>query len=159
MRIIGIDPGLTGAVSLVDTASGAYSIYDCPTLTIQKGSEGKQFYGPDLAANLLRDLLPIDFAVIEAQQVMGIEGRVSAFTIGYGYAMWLSLLAAFGIKREIVKPADWKRAMLLGRDKTDSRLRAIELFPALSQQLRFKKDHSRAEALLLAEFGLRRILT
>ena len=154
MIIAGIDPGLTGAIALVDTASGDAFVHDIPTLAVK----GKQLYSPDLIAELMKEFAPtIDVAIIEHQQVMGIEGRVSAFTIGYGYAMWLSFLAAFGIRREIVKPADWKKCMLLGRDKTDSRLRAIELFPKLSTNLRLKKDHGRAEALLLAEYGKRLI--
>jgi len=54
-----------------------------------------------------------------------------------------------------IKPADWKRIMLLGRDKDDCRARAIELFPTLLSQLQMKKHHNRAEAILLAEYGRR----
>jgi crossover junction endodeoxyribonuclease RuvC len=86
---------------------------------------------------------------------MGKEGVVSAFSIGYGYALWIMALVSLKIPREVIKPADWKRIMLQGRDKELARQRAIELFPALTSELTLKKHHGRGEALLLAEYGRR----
>ena len=47
--------------------------------------------------------------------------------------------------------AIWKRALGLGKDKEQARLRAMQLFAGAD--LRRKKDHGRAEALLLAWYG------
>ena len=47
--------------------------------------------------------------------------------------------------------AIWKRALGLGKDKEQARLRAMQLFAGAD--LRRKKDHGRVEALLLAWYG------
>ena len=56
---------------------------------------------------------------------------------------------------ELVQPARWKRDMRLhggeGKGET-SRLRAIELFPHMAEELKRKRDHNRAEALLMAQW-------
>lgn len=56
---------------------------------------------------------------------------------------------------EIVSPLKWKRALgLIGQDKEASRAKALKLYPSLADQLKRKKDHNRAEAVLLAHWGL-----
>jgi len=52
-------------------------------------------------------------------------------------------------------PQIWKKAFSLGKDKEQTRLRAQQLFPGTA--LRRKKDHGRAEALLLALYGQRQV--
>jgi crossover junction endodeoxyribonuclease RuvC len=52
-----------------------------------------------------------------------------------------------------VRPVVWKKTFSLGKDKEASRLRAMQLFPGAD--LRQKKNHGRAEALLLALYGAR----
>lgn len=51
-----------------------------------------------------------------------------------------------------------KKEMLAGRgkEKDASRLRALELFPHLQEELKLKKHHNRADALLIAEWGRRK---
>ena len=54
-------------------------------------------------------------------------------------------------------PAVWKKDLgIYGRrfTKEDSRSLALELFPELADELRRKKDHGRAESLLIAAWGL-----
>lgn len=155
MRVLGVDPGLTGAIGIIDSTTGNAAVFDAPTTETIKAGKRRTVYLPEIMLSLLLDLGPINFAVIEHQQPMGIEGVTSACSIGYGYGLWIMALASLGISREIVRPADWKRQMLLGRDKNDARCRAMELFPFLASSLSRKKDHGRAEALLLAEYGRR----
>jgi hypothetical protein len=45
--------------------------------------------------------------------------------------------------------------MFLTSDKDNSRVKAMELFPALTDDLARVKDDGRAEAVLLAEYGRR----
>jgi len=65
--------------------------------------------------------------------------------------IWLGVMAALRMPYTPVRPVVWKKAFSLGKDKEASRLRAQQLFPAAD--LRRKKDHGRAEALLLAWYG------
>ena len=55
----------------------------------------------------------------------------------------------------LITAAVWKRAMGLSQDKAASLDKARLLFPDAS--LDRKKDHNRAEALLIAEYGRRHL--
>jgi crossover junction endodeoxyribonuclease RuvC len=95
-------------------------------------------------------------AVIEEAQAMPGQGVRSMFTIGVGFGVWLGLLATLDIPYTRVRPSVWKPSMgLRGQDKEAARLRAQQLFP--QADLRHKRDHGKAEALLLAEYGRRAI--
>jgi hypothetical protein len=71
--------------------------------------------------------------------------------------VWLGLLAALQMPYTAVRPAVWKRALGLGKDKEACRLGAMLLFP--SADLRLKKHHGRAEALLLEFYSQRHLGT
>lgn len=53
-------------------------------------------------------------------------------------------------------PTSWKRHFRLGSDEDASRALARRLWPACGV-LERKKDHGRAEALLMARYGLERL--
>ena len=91
--------------------------------------------------------------MIEEAQSMPGQGVRSMFTTGYGLGLWVALLAALQMPYTTVRPAIWK-ALGLGKDKEQARLRAQQLFP--TADLRLKKHHGRAEALLLAWYGWQR---
>ena len=65
-------------------------------------------------------------------------------------------LAACGIPFSIVTPQKWKTAgeIAAGSEKEGSRLRALQLFLGQAAHLTRKKDHARADAMLLAHFGM-----
>ena len=75
------------------------------------------------------------------------------FTCGLGMGVWLGILAALALPHSRVRPQVWKKALGLSKDKEAARLRAMQLFPGA--ELRLKKHHGRAEALLLARYGQR----
>ena len=129
------------------------AVHDTPTLTLRVARGVKQTYdvpgmcallGPYAGAGL--------HVVIEASQAMPGQGVRSMFSTGYGYGLWLGILAALQVPYTPVRPAVWKQALRLGKDKEQVRLRAQQLFPAAD--LRRKKDHGWAEALLLTYWGL-----
>ena len=80
------------------------------------------------------------------------QGTRSMFQVGLGMGVWLGLIAALGLAHTRIRPAVWKRRLGLSSDKQRCRLRAMQLFP--TADLRHKKDHGRAEALLLGYYGL-----
>jgi len=89
--------------------------------------------------------------VIEESQSMPGQGVRSYFTIGLGFGVWLGILSALGLAYTRVRPAVWKRHLGLTSDKGQARLRAQQLFA--QADLRLRKHHGRAEALLLAHYG------
>jgi crossover junction endodeoxyribonuclease RuvC len=151
--IIGVDPGLSGAVAGVDHAGAFVGVHDTPTLTLRVARGTRHDYdvpgmcallGPYVGAGL--------HVVIEESQPMPGQGVRSMFTCGFGYGLWCGILAALQVPYTPIRPAVWKKHFGLSKDKEASRLRAQQLFPAAD--LRRKKDHGRAEALLLAHWAL-----
>lgn len=88
-------------------------------------------------------------------------GSSSAFSLGEGLMLWKAVLAALGVSYQLVTPATWKREYgLAGKvEGGDSRLVAQQLFPRAAEFLKRKKDHNRADALLIGEWLRRRMAT
>ncbi len=155
MHVLGIDPGLGGAVAVLPDLR----IMDTPVVDLDKG--GRQ-YSPALMADLLAPWAGNKtMAFLEYQQAFPQQGVHSVFSIGMGYGIWLGILGALKIPVTIVTPAKWKKVMVPGlgsvpkkKKKEKSRLRAIELYPGMSHMLNLVKHHDRAEALLLARYGV-----
>lgn len=141
--MIGIDPGVTGAVGCLCESAPEPLIWDMPA-NPRDLYERLSGFNSNVALQV----------VVEQAQAMPRQGVSSTFKTGYGYGVIIGVLAATGIPYRTVTPAVWKRAMgLQGKDKEASRALARSLWP--TAPLGRVKDHGRAEALLLAEFGRR----
>jgi crossover junction endodeoxyribonuclease RuvC len=152
--IIGIDPGLSGALAVLTPEDTLETLWDTPTLTLRTRRGTRQEYDVPGMAGLLRPYRDAQtHVVIEEAQAMPGQGTRSMFTIGLGMGVWLGILATLGLTHTRVRPSVWKKALGLGKDKEASRLRAMQLYPGAD--LRRRKDHGRAEALLLAFWGQR----
>lgn len=146
--IIAIDPGKSGGIC-VKIGSGI-TLYDTPVI---KGD--KTHYDTKRMSDILGqfdDLNPT--VVIERQQAMPKQGVSSTFQTGMGYGLWLGIIAGLQLPHEVIAPATWKKAMLadMPPGKESSRLKALQLFPYLADDLKLKKHEARAEALLLAVY-------
>jgi crossover junction endodeoxyribonuclease RuvC len=171
---IGIDPGLTGAVACIH-ASGGVNLFDTPTYPVEKAKKKGQkkaghrtVYDVQGMADILRCLMaafwnpeetcPLIVGLEHQQpmpQKMGANaGANQTFSLGYGYGLWVGILGALGLPYELVRPSIWKPAMTKGlpKEKEAARMRANALFPQARGDLMRKKDHNRAEALLMAEW-------
>ena len=67
--------------------------------------------------------------ILEESQAMPGQGTRSMFTVGVGLGVLLGVLAALQLPYSRVRPATWKRALGLGKEKEQARLRAMQLFP------------------------------
>ena len=150
MLYLGIDPGLTGALGVIDSDGRYVAVYDTPIVRMTLGKKIKHDYDLPGMAALLRQHAN-STCIIERAQAMPGQGVVSMFMIGGGYYAWLAMMATLHISYLVIPAVTWKRAIGLSKDKEQSRLRAQQLFPAAD--LRLKKFHGRAEALLLARYG------
>jgi crossover junction endodeoxyribonuclease RuvC len=150
---IGIDPGLQGGVAILDADGALVALHDVPTLTLPTSRGSRHEYDLPGMAALLAPYAQDAHVCIEEAQAMPGQGVRSMFMIGLGFGAWLGLLGALGLAHTRVRPAIWKRGLGLPGDKEAARLRAMQLFP--TADLRRKKDHGRAEALLLAYWGWR----
>lgn len=150
MHVIGIDPGLGGAVAILPEQR----IVDTPVDWVGK----KRKYLP---AEMAMILIPFQgekaTVILEQQTPMPRQSPNSMFSIGQGFGIWLGILAAYRIPTVVVTPQRWKKEMLQGigtKDKGAARKRAQELFPGMTHFLQRVKDHDRAEALLMAQYGM-----
>lgn len=140
---IGVDPGLTGAIALIDNDGQLLTIYDMPALA------------GDVSAQLvagLDDWHLDDFGtvVIEDVHSMPKQGVASSFKFGRSKGVVEGVFA--GARRPVryVSPAKWKNDLRLTKDKGSCRQRAVELWPAKADLFKRVKDDGRAEAALIA---------
>lgn len=152
--VLGVDPGLSGAVAVLDGDSVLY-LEDLPTVQFSNARIKNRVDGASLAAMLAPYADRIRLAVVERVGARPGEAASGAFCFGYTSGVIHGVLGALRIPVELPMPVTWKKAMGLGKDKDLSRSRAIELYPSMAPLLTRKKDHDRAEAILLATYGKR----
>ena len=68
------------------------------------------------------------------------------------------MLVTMGVPLTFVLPQVWQKHHGVGPAPDAARQRAAQLYPAIAPQLARKRDEHRADALLLAAFGLHRLL-
>jgi crossover junction endodeoxyribonuclease RuvC len=154
MRVLGIDPGIRGGLAIVSNGDGVGALLDAIDIpTVGDGAKERV----DVMA--VRDWVQLHkptLALIERAQAMPCQGASSGFKYGRAVGALEAAIILCAIPLEIVEPTAWKRFWKLpAKDKQRSRQRALELFPAAHALLARKLDHGRAEAALLALYGLK----
>jgi crossover junction endodeoxyribonuclease RuvC len=76
------------------------------------------------------------------------------FRFGQASGAIYGLLVGLGLPVSFVLPQAWQRHHGIGPSPDAARQRAKELFPSLAAQLARKRDGNRADAVLIAVFGL-----
>ena len=178
MRIIGIDPGVTGALAvLVADPMGAEgpgpsgaegpgpsgaeglgpwrlaAVYDLPAVC-ERTSAGKarRYIDPVALAALLEQIGPVDRCIVERLSAPpGISG-IAAYSLGATAATIATVLALSGMRPRLISPATWKRAMEVPKEKNAARDYASLRFGTAEYWPR-KLHHNRAEAALIALYG------
>ncbi len=154
MNILGIDPGLSGALALITPTS--LDIFDIPSLKAK--ARGRQVNWPEVARWIDWKSLGSGFyehAFIELVGAMPSQGTASMFKFGYTAGGLRGLCAAHFIPVTLVSSRRWKKDMAVPKEKDAARARACELFPNYSHLFTRVKDHNRAEAVLIGEWGRR----
>jgi crossover junction endodeoxyribonuclease RuvC len=150
MRFCGIDPGVDGAAAMIDTDAGAVWVADLPT--------GPHGIDPVALQELLTDAWGVRSVHLEDNRANGRNGSLANFSMGRSEGLIVATVLCAGIPLWRVRPTQWQRAVGLGNVKSGerkeaSRLRAREMYPEMAKELSRKKDHNRAEALLIATYA------
>jgi crossover junction endodeoxyribonuclease RuvC len=155
--VLGVDPGLTGALALIEKRSKApVKVWDMP-ITPERDLDAEA-----LAAELDAWSINLSFAVVEEVSAMKYtdkqgqirgQGAAASFAFGRYAGIIHGILAAYTVPIYLVRPSVWKLSMGLSRDKADSLTMARARFPSWAAEFRLKKHDGRAEAALLALFG------
>tara|TARA_B100000900_G_scaffold29705_1_gene22622 strand:- start:66 stop:557 length:492 start_codon:yes stop_codon:yes gene_type:complete len=153
MKIIGIDPGLSGAIAILEN-NKVLNVFDIPVMS--EGKKNKRQLNSALLVSLLRDnILKNEEVVVVVEQVNAMPGQgvTSMFNFGQTFGAIKGICAALELPIFFVRPSKWKKYFeLINSSKDSSRTKAIEMYPKLSNQLAKKKDVNKSDAILIARF-------
>lgn len=152
--ILGIDPGLSGALAFLDPERSLMRIVDMPTFEYETTRKRVKVDPYEIVREMAKQ--PISNMYFEDVAASPQMGTVSAFSFGEGKGILMGAAAANGIPLTPVKPAQWKKLMRVPADKRAAVQRASQLFPAVAALFKGPRGgvyDGRAEAALIALFG------
>lgn len=142
-KFVGIDPGKSGAMAIIDS----FDIIDIIPFDIDNYIHALIKYIDDASYSIY----------IEQVHAMPGQGVTSMFNFGKNYGMILGVLHGLNLRYTEVTPQKWKRKMCVTKDKKSSIIKAMELYPNanLYRTNRCKvQDNNLAEALLIAHYNM-----
>jgi crossover junction endodeoxyribonuclease RuvC len=150
--ILGIDPGLSGALAFMD--DNKLSVFDIPTFEITRNGKKKRQIDLQILLGILEERnFDLEHAYLENVGAMPGQGVSSMFQMGRGYGQIEMGLAAAGIPVTYITPQVWKKALAVPKDKDGARQRASQLMPQHADNWPLKKHDGRAEAALIALYA------
>jgi crossover junction endodeoxyribonuclease RuvC len=149
MITIGIDPGCSGAIVVLD----GVKVIEWAIMPTLKVGTNTRVNGAELAA-LLRNFVD-SHACLELVGAMPGNGTASMFSFGHAAGVVAGVLAALSIPVTMVTPQSWKKraGIQSGADKDVARSRAIQLWPEWRSLDAKGKGQALADAALIARFG------
>ena len=153
MKIIGIDPGLSGAIAILEN-NKVLNIFEIPGMS--EGKKNKRQLNSAQLVKLLKDnILKNEEVSVVVEQVNAMPGQgvTSMFNFGQTFGAIKGVCAALGLPIFFVRPTKKKKHFeLINSSKDSSRTKAIEMYPSLSNDLARKKDVNKSDAILIARF-------
>lgn len=167
MIIFGIDPGISGAICVLQCKDDKYErkiieIYEMPTMIDGKKNK-KQVNGAEVTNIFKKELInhnsmevpyeKIAKVVVEHVTAMPGQGVTSMFNFGQSFGVIKGISAALKLPIYFVRPVKWKKYFNLIRTNKDaSRTKVIEIFPHISSKISRKKDSNKADSILIAKY-------
>ena len=151
MIIFGIDPGVSGAISILENKK-VIEVFDMPTMI--DGKKNKRQINSAQVTNIIKERLNTEkevIVVVEHVNAMPGQGVTSMFNFGQSFGVIKGICAALSVPIYFVRPTKWKKHFnLIKTNKDASRTKVIEVYPEISSKLHRKKDSNRADAILIA---------
>ena len=130
MQIIGIDPGLSGGIAILED-NKVKMLFDMPVMS--DGKKNKRQLNSALLAQLIRDNIKnVEDTAIVVEQVNAMPGQgvTSMFNFGQTFGAIKGICAALELPIFFVRPAKWKKHFeLINSSKDASRTKVIEMYP------------------------------
>ena len=152
MRIIGIDPGLSGGIAVLDDLK-IFDVFDMPIMS--EGKKNKNQLNSAQLVNIIKKhtVSGSTFVIVEQVSAMPGQGVTSMFNFGQTFGSIKGICAALNLPIFYVRPAKWKKHFeLINSSKDASRTKVIEMYPSISSRLSKKKDVNKADAILIARY-------
>lgn len=161
-RILGVDPGVGGAIALFCPVSHELTLHRMPTTKSTRGGTAKTEVD-GYALGILIDSVKHTVVKAVIEQVSGRPGQAGQFQFGLSTGVVHGVIYANLIPLQLVSPAKWKAAMGLRKAsnqtkadaKSDARRLAMMKFPKLVHEFQRVKDDGVAEAALIALYGVK----
>ena len=155
MLIVGIDPGISGAICFFEDGQ-VKEIIDMPVMADGKKNK-RQINGPQIYNEISKRTNNFQkkdiIVVIEQVSAMPGQGVTSMFNFGQSFGVLKGICSAMQLSMYFIRPAKWKKYFgLIKTEKDASRTKVIEIFPYISSKLSRKKDSNKADAVLIASF-------
>lgn len=156
MIIIAVDPGVTGAFAVFQSENRSVHVYDIPTLQTIVNKKKRRILDYESLAAHFRHLVIYEhesFLVTERIRPFPHDTPMTASKLSEIYGAIKGMAYMQDLNVIDVEPIVWKRFFnLIGENKNASVHLAQKLFPDVD--LTFKKDHNRAEALLIMRYAM-----
>ena len=153
MKILGIDPGLSGAIAILEKKK-VLNLFDMPVMA--EGKKNKKQLNSAQLVNIIREnSIGEEEIVVVVEQVNAMPGQgvTSMFNFGQTFGAIKGVCAALNLPIFFVRPSKWKKYFeLINSSKDSSRTKVIEMYPSLSSQLAKKKDVNKSDAILIARY-------
>jgi len=153
MIIFGIDPGISGAISVLENKK-VIEVFDMPTMIDGKKNK-KQVNGAQVT-NIIKERLDDEkeiAVVVEHVNAMPGQGVTSMFNFGQSFGIIKGICSALSLPIHFVRPTKWKKHFnLIKTNKDASRTKVIQVYPEISSKLSRKKDVNKADAILIARY-------
>lgn len=151
---IGVDPGLTGAITFI--SPNTLVVEDLPTTPLPGNGLIKRRIDGRALAKLVRANVPAgEKAEVFLEQVATMGGKNNAVQTQGSLMRTLgaieTVFECMGIPVTMLSPQKWKRMYGLKADKKKSLATARALYP--EAPLTLASHHNRAESLLLGHWG------
>ena len=136
MRIIGVDPGLTGAIAILD-GNKVINLFEMPVMAEGKKNK-RQLNSAQLVSIIKENIKNKEETAVIVEQVNAMPGQgvTSMFNFGQTFGAIKGVCAAMQLPIFFVRPSKWKKHFeLINSSKDSSRTKVIEMYPSLSNQL------------------------
>jgi crossover junction endodeoxyribonuclease RuvC len=159
MRILGIDPGYSGGLALMDGTM----FLECEVMPVITLTKSKRAIDEPGLRQLIIDWKP-DHVVVEKVSAMPKQGVVSMFNFGTTYGIIRGILAGLEIPYTLVAPRTWQKVMFadIGKKKADTKkiakLVCKRLWPGkdfTKSDRAYQPHDGKCDAALIAEWGRR----
>lgn len=142
---------MSGALAFYDGKE--LIIYDMPVHELKVNGKNRKRIDSIKLISILKDN-KADLAFLEKVWAMPTNGVSAAFTYGWGCGALEASVASQMIPFTYVTPPKWKKVMDCPKDKNGARMRASQLLPNFAHNWDLKKHDGRAEAALIALYGM-----
>ena len=149
MYIMGIDPGFSGALAVLDSDLKIEFVMDMPIIKVGKKRELDEARLSVIFKMWRSKSINV---ALEKSQTMPNQGIVSSGRYMASYGFLRGLCVGNGIPYHLIQPQTSKKAMMpdMGKEKGASIQKVSQLYPELS--LTRVKDHGIADAILIARY-------